>query len=126
MPLQIILGGAACGKTTEVLKQIRSELSAPELKRIWLILPDRRQINSIRKKLVASGSILGVSTGLFYEFGNEILLKSDQNFAEASEPLLQRIVLELVNKFSQSEGLGELERITDTPGFIEVIHKKIA
>ena len=126
MSLQILMAGAACGKTTEVLKRIRSELSSTDVKRIWVILPDRRQINSFRKKLVDSGGMLGVSTGLFYEFGNEILLKSDLTYSEAPDLLLHRILGEVIQNFSLSGDLGEFETIKDKPGFIQLVHRKVS
>ncbi len=126
MPLNILMAGAACGKTTEVLKCIRSELSSRDVKRIWVILPDRRQINSFREKLMASGSMLGVSTGLFYEFGNEILLKSELPYSEAPDLLLHRMLLEIIQNFSQAGDLGTFEEIKDKPGFIQLVHRKVS
>lgn len=126
MPLQILVAGAACGKTTEVLKRVRSELSSTDVKRIWVILPDRRQINAFREKLVASGGMLGVSTGLFYEFGNEILLKSDLTYSEAPDLLLHRILGEVIQNFSQSGDLGEFETIKEKSGFVQLVHQKVS
>jgi ATP-dependent helicase/DNAse subunit B len=126
MSLQILMAGAACGKTTEVLKRIRSELSSTDLKRIWVILPDRRQIKSFREKLVESCGILGVSTGLFYEFGNEILLKSDLTYSEAPDLLLHRILMEVIQNFSQSGDLGEFETIKEKSGFVQLVHQKVS
>lgn len=125
MSLEIVIGGAACGKTTEVLNRVRSELSTSELKRIWVILPDRRKINAFREKLLYSSGMLGVSIGLFYEFGNELLLISDQNQTEAPDLLLHRILLDIILKHSQSGELGEFEAIKTKPGFIQLIHQKI-
>jgi ATP-dependent helicase/DNAse subunit B len=123
MSLQILMAGAACGKTTEVLKRVCSELSSTDLKKIWVILPDRRQINSFREKLLTSGSMIGLSTGLFYEFGNEILLKSDQTYTEAPELLLHRILQKIIQNYSQTGDLGAFESIKDKPGFIQLVHR---
>jgi ATP-dependent helicase/DNAse subunit B len=126
MSLQILMAGAACGKTTEVLKRVCSELSSTDLKKIWVILPDRRQINSFREKLLTSGSMIGLSTGLFYEFGNEILLKSDQTYTEAPELLLHRILQKIIQNFSQTGDLGAFGAIKDKPGFIQLVHRKVS
>lgn len=124
MSLQVLTAGAACGKTTEMLNRVRSELSTTELKKIWVVLPDRRQVNSYRAKLIDGGSILGVSFGLFSDISTEILMKSDQIQTPAASTMIHRIVLEIVQVHSQQGKLGELEVIKDKPGFIQLLHQK--
>ena len=126
MPLQVLIAGAACGKTIEVLKRIYSELSTAELKKIWVVLPDRRQVNSLRTNLISRGNLLGVAIGLFPDISKEILLKSDQYHAEAPNTILHRIVLEVVQVHSLQGTLGELEVIKDKPGFIRLLHQKFS
>ncbi len=126
MPLQILMAGAACGKTTEVLKKIRFELSTGDLKKIWVVLPDRRQASSFRTKLMNSGSMLGVSIGLFNEICKEILLKSDEYNSQAPNTMLHRIILEVVQSHSQQGLLGELEVIKEKSGFIQLVHQKFS
>jgi len=122
--MQILSGGAACGKTTDVINRIRSELSSSDLRRIWVILPDRRQVHSFRRDLMKHGSILGVSTGLFYEFGIEILLKSDLYYMETSDLLFHRLLQDVIKEFSQLGKLGEFEAIKEMPGFIQLVQEK--
>lgn len=126
MPLQILMAGAACGKTTEVLKKIRFELSTGDLKKIWVVLPDRRQSTSFRTKLMNSGSMLGVSIGLFNEICKEILLKSDEYHSQAPNTMLHRIILEIIHSHSQQGLLGELEVIKEKSGFIQLVHQKFS
>lgn len=126
MPLQVLIAGAACGKTTEVLRSIRAELSTAELKKIWVLLPDSRQVTSLRTKLIGGGNLLGVSIGLFPDISKEILLKSDQHPILAPNTMLHRIVLEIVQVHSQQGTLGELEVIKDKPGFIQLLHQKFS
>ncbi|MBW6473173.1 MAG: exodeoxyribonuclease V subunit gamma, partial [Anaerolineaceae bacterium] len=126
MPLQILMAGAACGKTTEVLKRIRSELSTGDLRKIWVVLPDRRQATSFRTKMMNSGSMLGVSIGLFNEISKEILLKSDEYQFLAPNTMLHRIILEIIQNHSQRGLLGELEVIKEKSGFIQLVHQKFS
>lgn len=126
MSLQILMAGAACGKTTEVLKRVRSELSTGDLKKIWVVLPDRRQATSFRVKLMNSGSMLGVSIGLFNEMCKEILLKSDGYYSQAPNTMLHRIILEIIQSHSHQRSLGELELIKEKSGFIQLVHQKFS
>jgi ATP-dependent helicase/nuclease subunit B len=126
MPLQILMAGAACGKTTEVLKKIRIELTTGDLKKIWVVLPDRRQATSFRTKLMNSGSMLGVSIGLFNEICKEILLKSDVYQSQAPNTMLHRIILEVIQSHSQQGMLGEFELIKEKSGFIQLVHQKFS
>ncbi|PKO05337.1 MAG: hypothetical protein CVU41_11915 [Chloroflexi bacterium HGW-Chloroflexi-3] len=126
MPLQILMAGAACGKTTEVLKKIRFELASGDLKKIWVVLPDRRQVTSFRTKLMNTGSMLGVSIGLFNEICEDILLKSDEYHSQAPNTMLHRIILEVIRNHSQQGLLGELEVIKEKSGFIQLVHQKFS
>lgn len=121
MSFQVLLAEEAGGKTTAILQRIRQELELNQIRRIWLIVPNRRQIKTLQSQLANSGGMLGVSVGLFYQFAEEIFLKSNRNKTQMPETMVYRLVVEVIRQFSLEDRLGKYERIKDKPGFVEVL-----
>jgi len=124
MPLKVLMGAVASGKTTAALKRVRVELSRGDLVRIWVVLPDRSQSQTFRTKLTYSGGMLGVSIGLFHDLCNEIILGSNNYNPQAPATLIHRIILEIVQTHSVQGKLGEFDAIKHKSGFIQLLHQK--
>jgi ATP-dependent helicase/DNAse subunit B len=123
MPIQIVLAPPASGKTQYAVDQIRALLKQQQLQKIWVVVPERRQADAFRARLIAGGGMLGVSIGTFDNLCSELLLFSGQHQALAPQPLLHRVLRESLQTLAAQNSLGIFDTLRNMSGFSGLLHQ---
>ena len=76
MSLQVLMAPPASGKTQFAVQAVRHCLMDGGLKNIWVLVPERRQKEAFRQRLVQAGGMLGVTIDTFDMVCNRILLET--------------------------------------------------
>jgi len=122
MTTKVITGAPASGKTTWLIDRIQTEKKKPGLRKIRVILPERRHKMMFQQRLVDSGGMLGVNIGSFGEICQNLLLENGHLFPLASLPFKHRVLLDSINTVHLREGLGDFSTLRSMPGFISLMH----
>ncbi|MBI5878772.1 MAG: PD-(D/E)XK nuclease family protein [Chloroflexi bacterium] len=134
MAADLLLAPAIGGKTAYAIARIHAVRRAEPLAAIWVILPSNVQVAAFRRRLAAEpvmpapahlGGALGVRLGTFYAVYAELLAEAGTLVACLDEPVLYRLLRDVV---ADLHARGELEffaRVRDKPGFIRLLHATI-
>ena len=121
MPVQILIGPPATGKTEACIQKIQNSKSNQPLSKIWVLVPDSQNIGYFINRLANAGGGMGVNVGTFSALFSEILEKN-RIFTPVISPALEhRLVQETVDTAFTDDALQHYATIRKKPGFIQVL-----
>ena len=122
MTTKVITGAPASGKTKWLIDEIQTKKKKPGLRKIRVVLPERRHRIEFQQRLVVAGGMLGVNIGGFDDLCQNLLLETGHLFPMASLPFKHRVLLDSIITVHLREGLGDFSALRSMPGFISLMH----
>lgn len=119
MPTELLIAPPATGKTHACIDRIQAARRTNPLARIRVLVPDRFQAAAFRQRLAEAGGALGVDVGRFDDLYHAILDQAGIFIPLASEPLLQRVIVEIIDQAVAQGRLPYLAPLQQFPGFIQ-------
>ena len=116
----ILLSTPATGKTHACISRVREAVKRLHGIPAWVILPDRYQVASFRRRLAEAGGALGVHIGTFGTLYYEILRLADKSVPLASDAVLQRLIRGEIEETLSEGQLPHFQEIAGKPGFLSV------
>ncbi len=126
MPVELLISPPATGKTETCIRRLRSTLHDQPLALSWVVLPDRLQSTSFRRRLAATGGLLGGKIGRFEDLYAYLLEQTGSDVPVASAPLLHRLVQETVDIAIQNGEISHYTALQNMPGFILALRDAFA
>ncbi|MBN1266946.1 MAG: exodeoxyribonuclease V subunit gamma [Anaerolineales bacterium] len=124
MTAELWIGPAASGKTTACIRLVREVKAQDPLAPVTMLLPDRRQAASFRRRLAFDGGTIHAEVGTFGDLYREVLLLSGQHVMLASDPVILRILRTCIDQALQSGRLVYFAPIAHRPGFLKMLHDR--
>lgn len=124
MSAELWIGPAASGKTTACIQLVCKLKAENPLAPVQVLLPDRRQAFSFRRRLARVGGGIHSEVGTFGDLYQEILRLSGQYVVIASDPVVLRILRTCIDQGLQSGRLVYFAPIAHTPGFLNMLHDR--
>lgn len=125
MNTHILLAPAAAGKTQHCIDRIQQARRDDPLASIWAILPDAAEARAFRRRLAHNGGVIGVQTGTFYTVYAELLTLAGQSKARLDEPVLHRLLRNIVDELHADGKLDYYAPLRDKPGFLRALRTMI-
>jgi ATP-dependent helicase/DNAse subunit B len=122
MSLQVLMAPPACGKTQFGIQAVRESLTGAGLKNIWVLVPDRRQKEIFRQRLVQAGGMLGVTVDTFDAVCARILLDTGNLLPLADLALQHRLIRTNITTLFNRQALEVFTPIREKPGFLGLLH----
>ncbi len=126
MSVELLISPPATGKTETCIQRIRSTFAQHPLAQVWIVVPDRLQAATFRRRLAASGGVLGGYVGTFRDLYRSILEQVGSYIPVVSSPLLHRLVQETVDQSVKEGELKHYAPIQRAPGFILALQDSFA
>jgi ATP-dependent helicase/DNAse subunit B len=125
MPPRLLLAPAGHGKTQFVIEQIRAILASEPLSPIVVIVPNSIQAAGFRQRLCALGGALGVDVHTFHSLYAELLTRAGQPIPLLLEPVLIRLLRDIVDKLCKRGEMTHYAALRNKPGFIALLRNTI-
>jgi ATP-dependent helicase/DNAse subunit B len=122
MKTSLLISPPATGKTQTCIVQICETLREHPLSQARVIVPDRLQALSFRRRLASSGGVLGAHVGTFSDLYKFILERAGIYIPVASNALLHRVVQVVVDETQ----LVHYAPLRTLPGFLLVLRDSFA
>lgn len=114
----LLLGPAASGKTQTCIERLRTLLAERPLAPAWVVLPDRHQASTFRRRLAEAGGALGAQVGTFGDVYQELLAQANASIPVAPEPVLHRLVQSALDTLADLGQLAHYFAIRRRPGLM--------
>lgn len=118
MSIELLIAPPASGKTHTCIERIQALRKGNPLAKVWVIVPDRLQAASFRRRLAQSGGALGVQVGRFPDLLKSLLEDSGDTLLLASRPLINRLIQETVDDAVTRGEIPYYAPLQFFPGFI--------
>ncbi|MCX6071668.1 MAG: hypothetical protein NTU91_12575, partial [Chloroflexi bacterium] len=126
MTVTLLVSPSANGKTRHCLDRARRGRADHKLQSAWVIVPDRLQTVSVRRRLAAAGGAIGVHVGTFGDLYQMVLLRADTPVPLAEEPVVYRLVQGAIQEVTSRGQLKHYAAVASMPGFINALIVRIA
>ncbi len=124
MPVTILTGAAASGKTTTVLHEILNIQDFGQ--EVWVLLPTRLQIDAFRDHLMQeTEAIFNVRFFNFYELYDLLLDIAGDPQRTLYQAATDRILNEIIHRLLREGALTYYHQIASKAGFIKLVDKLI-
>jgi len=124
MSLKILLSTPATGKTHACISRVREETKQLRGNPTWVILPDRYQVASFRRRLAEAGGAFGAQIGTFGTLYHEILRLAGKPVPLASDAVVQRLIRGVIEEALEEGQLSHFHNIAGKPGFLSVLRDR--
>ncbi len=117
MATHLLLAPAASGKTDACIRRVRSVLQAVPLAEVWVVLADRHQADTFRRRLGHAGGVLGARVGTFSDLHTEILARAGISIPVAPPAVVHRLVRAAIDAVAERGCLRHYGAIRQCAGF---------
>jgi len=117
VPVELLISTPASGKTDACIQRIRTLLLNQPFTPVRVVLPDRLQTASFRRRLAEAGGAIGMQIGTFGDLYRELLEMTGRAIPVASPPMLHRLVQAAVEQVHAAGDLQHYAGLRQTPGF---------
>jgi ATP-dependent helicase/DNAse subunit B len=93
---------------------------------VWVVLPDRYQVASFRRRLAEAGGALGIHVGTFGDLFHELFIQAGMPIPLAPEPVIERLLRSAIDELLAADQLPYYANIAHTPGFLASVRDRIA
>ncbi|MFQ5340291.1 MAG: PD-(D/E)XK nuclease family protein [Anaerolineae bacterium] len=125
MNTRLLIAPAAAGKTQHCIERVQQVRRDDPLARIWVVLPDAAEARAVRRRLAQRGGAIGVQTGTFHTLYAELLTLAGQSKARLDEPVLHRLLRNIVDELHADGKLDYYASLRDKPGFLRALRTMI-
>ena len=121
MSTHLYLAPAASGKTHFCIERARIALQESPLADVWVVLPDRHQAVSFRRRLAEYGGALGARIGTFNDVYAEILALANQPLPLTPDAVVHRLMRAAIDTLVEQNCLAHYLSIKHKPGLTQAL-----
>jgi ATP-dependent helicase/DNAse subunit B len=126
MTTTLLLSPAATGKTQQCITRVRAALAAAPLTPVWVIVPDRNQGASFKRRLAEAGGVLGARVVVLADLYAELAVLGGAPRPVASDPIVARLTRRAIDAVAERGALRYYAQIYTLPGFARALVDLIA
>ncbi len=117
MPIELLMGPPASGKTYTCLKRIHEiHASGPRV-----LVPDSLQVSAFKRRLAGFPVTIRPEVSTFHDFSKSILERSAGGKLLIENPLVNQIIRHVIDRTDANNRLVYYAVIQETPGFTKVV-----
>jgi len=126
MPPTVLISPSATGKTHRCIERVQAALADRPLAPVWVVLPDRLQVASFRRRLAVHGGAIGARIGTFGDLYYEVLDAAGTPVPVACETAAAQFVNAVIAEATAQGSLAHYGGIAAYPGFARELRRVFA